>query len=608
MSKTERKMAAAPKLSLGKIIKHNWFLLKIVFSASPLGVLLHGLEQFRVNAFIFVEHTLIIRMVLECIEYGKPFREALIPILILTVVLAATGYLGSIVGQWLIWKTFTKAKAKMKTMLYEKACKVDISCFDDPAYYNDFIATSDKIDELIRYIHDIVGVLGGALGTIVTTGVFFAIESTPVFFLIVLSTACHLFLIIRRNKMSYSRYVTARRYSRKIDYIKRLFYFRDYAKELRLNSDVKDKAFEDHDSSYDELVESNKFHNKKIVASQILGLTIETLLLDVIPVLILSYQASVLQLISYSTVIVMINATYRLRRAFTNFIYKIATSAENCMYVEKFRKFLELEPGIISEKKLPVDNEPCSIELRNVSFKYSEGGDYVIRNVSLKLDAREKLALVGYNGAGKTTLIKLIMRLYDPTEGAIYMNGVDIREYDVEAYRHHIGVVFQDFNLYAVTIAENVVMGEADNAPGEKIIEALRHSGFEDRLETMENGIDTVITKEFDDNGAILSGGESQKIAIARAFYKNSGLIILDEPSSALDPIAEYNFNRYMAEAAENCTVIFISHRLSTTRLADRIIMLENGSVCEEGTHEELLAANGKYAEMWHTQADKYIS
>ena len=232
----------------------------------------------------------------------------------------------------------------------------------------------------------------------------------------------------------------------------------------------------------------------------------------------------------------------------------------------------------------------------------------MIKNVSIKLDAREKLALVGYNGAGKTTLIKLIMRLYDPTEGTILMNGVDIRDYDVKQYRHYMGVVFQDFNLYAATVAENVVMGEVDDRNAKKVVKALESCGFKERLDSMENGIHTVLTKEFDDSGAILSGGEGQKIAIARAIYKDSGLIILDEPSSALDPIAEYNFNCYMAEAAKQSTVIFISHRLSTTRLADRIIMLENGRLCEEGTHNELIERNGKYAEMWHTQADKYIN
>ncbi len=601
------KLQKVPRLSPKKLLAHNFYLIKLMLSSAPLGFFLWFLEQFRVNALIFVEHTLMIQAVLECIEYGKPFRDAIIPVIAVAVILTVTSTLGSIVGQWQLPKAMLKAQTKMKNMIFEKAKDVDLAEFDDPEYYNEFVTTVGKIGDLVEYIFDIAGVLGGALGTFVTTGVYFFSESTPSFWLIVLATVIHLYFSVKRSKIYYSKYVTSQKYSRRTAYIKRLFYFQDYAKELRLNSAVKNRAFRDYDSAYDRLVENEKAHNKKSVIFSIVGLGIQSALLDVILVLILAYQANVLGLISYAAVIVMINATYSLRRAFSNIVYKIATSAENCMHVEKFRSFLSREPKIISEKKLPVSDEPCTLELKNVTFRYNDTDGDIIKNVSLKLSSKEKIALVGYNGAGKTTLIKLIMRLYDPTDGEILMNGVNIKEYDVEAYRHHIGVVFQDFNLYSATVAENVVMGIPEKKSEGKIHEALTHSGFDDRLGKMKHGIDTQLTKEFDDDGINLSGGEGQKIAIARAFYKNSNLIILDEPSSALDPIAEYKFNCYMTEAARNCTVIFISHRLSTTRLADRIVFLENGSVCEEGTHNDLLERGGKYAEMWHTQADKYI-
>lgn len=608
MKKGKLVMEKAPQLSPKKLLLHNWYITKLMFSAAPLGFFLYFLEQFRVNAFIFVEHTLMIRAVLECIEYGKSFREAIIPVIMVAVLLIVTSILGSIVGQWQLPKAKLKAQTKMKNMIFERAKDVDLKYFDDPEYYNDFILTVEKIGGIVDYIFDIAGVLGGALGTFVTTGVYFFTVSTPSFFLIVLSTVVHLAFIIKRSKIHYSKSVTSQKYSRRTAYIKRLFYFQDYAKELRLNSAVKERAFEDYDKAYDGLVENEKAHNRKATIISLCDLGIEMVLLDVILVLVLAYQANVLGLISYATVIVMINSTYSLRRAFTNIVYKIATSSEYCMYVEKFRSFLSKQPEIVSVKALPVSEEACTLELRNVSFRYNDSEGDVIKNVSLKLSSKEKIALVGYNGAGKTTLIKLIMRLYDPTEGVILMNGVDIKEYDVEAYRHHIGVVFQDFNLYSATVAENVVMGNVPGDSKDKIQLALKHSGFEQKLSEMPLGIYTPLTKEFEEEGINLSGGESQKIAISRAFYKNSNLIILDEPSSALDPIAEYKFNRYMADAAKDCTVIFISHRLSTTRLADRIVFLENGSVCEDGTHDELLQRCGKYAEMWHTQADKYIA
>ncbi len=199
----------------------------------------------------------------------------------------------------------------------------------------------------------------------------------------------------------------------------------------------------------------------------------------------------------------------------------------------------------------------------------------------MKINPCGKIAIVGYNGAGKTTLIKLIMRLYDPDEGEILFNGVNIKEYNVEEYRQKIGTIFQDFRIFAATVRENVLLDFTDGSDEEKIGNALKKSGFEKRLLTLSDGLDTNLTAEFEENGVTLSGGEGQKLAIARVFYKDARLIILDEPSSALDPIAEYHLNNSMLTAAENKSVVFISHRLSTTRIADHIYMLENGRITE---------------------------
>ncbi|MBQ4164963.1 MAG: ABC transporter ATP-binding protein, partial [Oscillospiraceae bacterium] len=256
----------------------------------------------------------------------------------------------------------------------------------------------------------------------------------------------------------------------------------------------------------------------------------------------------------------------------------------------------------------PVPENDCTLELRNVSFKYKDNEKYVLKNVSMTIRKGEKLALVGENGAGKSTLIKLIMRLYDVTEGEILFGGVDIRKLNTKAYRERIGAVFQDFQIYGATLAENVKTDFVSENDSGKIVEALKRADFGAKLKTLENGIDTELTKEFSENGTMLSGGEGQKAAIARMFMRDMPIAILDEPSSALDPIAEYRLNKSMLKNAENQAVILISHRLSTTKDADRIILLENGSIAESGTHSELLKNNGTYAEMWNVQAKKYCT
>ncbi|MBQ3029532.1 MAG: ABC transporter ATP-binding protein, partial [Lachnospiraceae bacterium] len=292
-------------------------------------------------------------------------------------------------------------------------------------------------------------------------------------------------------------------------------------------------------------------------------------------------------------------------------IAEIAPAAnENSLYIEKIRNFLAYEPEMKHDIGEEVPAGTGALELKNVFFRYTEESEEILHDISLKVEPGERVAIVGYNGAGKTTLIKLLMRLYDPSAGTVSYHGKDIKEYVLSDYRNRVGVVFQDFKMYGATLLENVVLEDVGDGKKEEaaVIEALCKSGFGDRMETLPNGLATGLTTEFDEKGVNLSGGESQKVAIARAFYRNADILIMDEPSSALDPIAEYNLNKAMHEAAEGKTVFYISHRLSTTRDADRILMLEKGRIIEEGTHEELLEKNGQYAEMWYAQAGKYTA
>jgi len=282
-------------------------------------------------------------------------------------------------------------------------------------------------------------------------------------------------------------------------------------------------------------------------------------------------------------------------------------AAETSLYVQKIRDFLGYEPKIVSEKNLLPNEGAKEISVKNISFGYDEKTP-IISDLSLNIKKGEKVAVVGYNGAGKTTFVKLLMRLYDVNQGEILSDGVNIKEYDVKAYRNTVGTVFQDFKIFAGSIKENVLLDDTDIYNKEDLKKSLEDSGLYSRVERLSMGIHTPLTKEFDEDGINMSGGESQKLAISRVFYQKAGLMILDEPSSALDPIAEYQLNHAMMSATGDNTVVFISHRLSTTRLADRIIMLENGQIAEEGTHDELLKLNGKYAKMWKVQAGAYIA
>ena len=285
----------------------------------------------------------------------------------------------------------------------------------------------------------------------------------------------------------------------------------------------------------------------------------------------------------------------------------MAQFQEHSIYAEKFRTFVTQKPQIINGTEKAEAFE--SLELRHVSFTYpfpEKNPKQVLSDVSFTVRKGEKIAIVGYNGAGKTTLTKLLMRLYDVTDGAIFYNGTDIRNYDISSFRAHIGSVFQDYKIFAATIGENVMGGTYTDAQKEAVESALTAAGFSEKYRKLPQKADTELTREFDEKGINLSGGEGQKIAIARAFAKNSDILILDEPSSALDPIAEYELNKTIEAAAKDRTVIFISHRLSTTRMADRIYLFDGGKITEQGSHEELMKQDGIYAKMFRVQAKKY--
>ncbi len=225
--------------------------------------------------------------------------------------------------------------------------------------------------------------------------------------------------------------------------------------------------------------------------------------------------------------------------------------------------------------------------------------------------AGKNTALVGYNGSGKSTLVKLLMRLYDPTEGAVLLNGVDIRRFNLQAYRRLIGTTFQDFELFSMSVLENVIMEKLETeAQRAAAMEALQKSGVLEQVMQLEKGADTILTREFDDRGVVLSGGQAQKIAVARTFAKKAPIVILDEPSSALDPVAEYQMYETIMELCNEETdkiSIIISHRLSSAAMADTICLMQEGRLEEQGTHLELMEQGGIYADMYRKQAESYL-
>ena len=323
-------------------------------------------------------------------------------------------------------------------------------------------------------------------------------------------------------------------------------------------------------------------------------------------VIYLLYKVIIVKSLSVSGFAVLYACFGTLRNSLTSFTDLYADLVETRLYSQKLKRFLNREPEVSNGENISIGCEPKSVQAENISFAY-KNGPKVLNNISFDIKPKEKIAIVGYNGAGKTSLVKAILRLYDVNDGRIMVDDIDIKDYNVDAYRKSVGTVFQDFSIFPISVGENVKMDLVDNKDSEAIEHALDLAGMHNRVGVMSKGIETVVSTELVEDGVDLSGGEAQKIAISRVLLKRKGLIILDEPSSALDPISEYEINQAMLKTSEVNTVIFISHRLSTTRFADRILFMEAGRIVEQGSHEELLKLNGRYARMWEKQAEPYL-
>lgn len=599
MSKDQKK-----KHNPVRVAKNLWFMLKYTFKYTPSYTLVTLGEALGRGAWHIIG-VLFTKYLFDSIEAGIEFRTVLFWILLV----AGYNAVFELFNKWRLEVYVPKVKLilheKIQDELYEKARNLDQSCYDDPAFYNDFIWAIRESDVRTAQIMEAFSIfINRIISSIVILGLLASMDWIVALVLVV-SVCFGFFVKNNLNRIRYDKNVELNPINRKLGYIGRVFYLSDYAKELRQGG-IAEHLRNEYDRTTDEKISCIKKYMGKLFG---LGL-VSSLLTQLLPsagvtsYLIIRYIVDpTLSLGSFSA---SITASFKLYWTIDDIGNYLTKFHEHSLYIEKVKKFIEYEPKIKGEETEVPSFE--SLTIRNLSFSYpfSKSEIKTLRDVNLEIRKGEKIAFVGYNGAGKTTLIKLLMRLYDPVDGEILYNGRNVAEYAPDYYRKHIGAVFQDYKVFAATMAENVMGGEYTDEDEESVLSALRAASFEEKLQKLPQGIHSQLTREFSKNGIGLSGGESQKIAIARVFARPFELIIMDEPSSALDPIAEYELNQSILKNAENKTVIFISHRLSTTRMADRIYMFDHGSIVEVGSHEELMAQNGQYAEMYRVQAKKY--
>lgn len=596
------------KIKMKRLISNVWYVIKYAFRHDwklPLSYIISRCLHTGVSAFIDTF------LLMEIINIFTTTADILSVVKVLSVmfILHSSRMFAFRYLENYFWTKMIGFEGKVQHELMEKAQKMDLKYYDIPEYYDDFVIAASQSEEMCKKaIMSVASIISQIVAMLVAGTMILTVNAVIIFFPVI-GFIVNIITRFMITKLEYEYNLEKQRIGRKADYSKRVFYQPEYAKEIKLTG-IEEALMEQYDEAIAEERKMALGYSLKIIVPTLINwITVFTLCQFYAVPVYLAYLAIEKKTIRLGEVASLKNATNGIKSYLDQMNYALVDFQNVGQYAEKFRRFMDYEIGIEGcEGEVPVPEDDCTLELRNVSFRYKDTEKYVLKNVSMTIRKGEKLALVGENGAGKSTLIKLIMRLYDVSEGEILFGGVDIRRLNTKAYRQKIGAVFQDFQIYGATLAENVKTYFVDEKDSGKIIEALNRADFGEKLRTLEKGINTELTKEFSDEGTMLSGGEGQKAAIARMFMRDMPIAILDEPSSALDPIAEYRLNKSMLQNAENQAVILISHRLSTTKDADRIILLENGSIAESGTHDELLANNGIYAEMWNVQAEKYCA
>lgn len=594
----EQKVSAPSHSTFSNVM----YFLRIMFKISPLLVVGECVWGALMRLPTRIISVLGVKYVIDVIQNGDDKKKIVYAVIVIAAILLLSEVLNAVYRELFFHVEKEKLEKGMSEMLYKKAKSLDLENYDDPDFYNNFILV---IEASAGGITNILGLVQRYVGEVVSLVAICSIILTidPICLLIVAAIVIVFTPISKKiGELQAKRQIDNNRLHRKADYFARIFYLQDYCKEIRMN-DIKPLLIKRYNQAADDVIENQKKYVGKIdfiyfwqeSGVQCLGF------MFILP-LYLGYCVLQTKTLSAGDFVATFNGAFQIATSFSFLtVGVVRLFSQQARIIEKYREFLNRDKKILDGNSVTEVTLPKEIKLENVSFTYPGNDEPTLKNINMTLHPKEKIALVGYNGAGKTTLTNLLLRLYDVTEGRILIDGEDIRDCTLSSHRDRFSAVFQDFQIFSATLGENVSLDTKFDET--RVLDSLKHSGYNKKL---KDGVNTQLLREFDDSGIMMSGGESQKVAISRAFYKNCPYVILDEPSANLDPVAEYNLNQAMIEASENKTVIFISHRLSTTVNADKIYVMENGSIIEQGNHNELMAKNGTYAYMFNLQAEKY--
>ena len=594
------------KYRVKQVLSNNLFVLKQIGKVSPWRIPLVLADAMADWSKGLIFRVFVVGYVLNQIQSAVSLQRIFVVVGLLALLSFACHLVNILLKNCFFPRSDLKIQSHFMKLAFDKAREVDLECYEDGEYFERHIRALNALKSRPRMVLDSIEMLFGALfGFLALSGLALSLDGFMILFIALQIVAN--FVFARKENYERRAYeVELAESNRQADYIRRVHYMPEYAKELR-TTNISDVLFKRFITATQNGIRVIKKHGIKCAVYRLFVDAVCTRMGYYLVILFAAFRILVLRNMMIGDGLMVAMAMFSVTEALLDQENSFFQLHEHAMYIGDLKDFLDYKPKIQENGTGAVPVMPVGeLRIQNLSFSYFGGSRKVIDDISFTVKGGQTVAIVGHNGAGKSTLVKLLMRLYEPTSGQIYLNGRPISEYKLSAYRDCFSTVFQDFKVFSLTVGENILMRRTAEGDAELLTESLRESGMLDKVSSFPYGPDTMMTREFDEEGVSLSGGQAQKIALSRLYAKDAPIAILDEPSSALDPIAEYELFENMKRICEGRTVIFISHRLSGAVSADVIFMMEHGRIIERGNHERLMRQNGKYAEMFKKQAEKY--
>lgn len=587
------------------VFKNYKFMLKTICKASASRVWLNIFFTVINDLFSIFYNVLFFAYFMDAVEKGKSIATISKVLIVFILINIVFEILNSYYNQAYIPKNDVKVSLFFKNMIYKKIMTVDIECFDNPEYYDNVtFALNDLFNRVNSILNNIARFISHSCCVIVLIGYFAQIDFAIVMISFI-SVLTGLFFEPVINKYRYRYTNESLKYQRKYDYVKRISIQAECAEELR-TTNVKNVLNKMLDDAFWGLKTLLKKYYRNITMLDSVQVFFGFGIVSCVTTLISIHRIVVDKTVTIAMFLPLMGAIAQFTWRASSVISCFTGILNDNIYLNKFNEFYRYESKVVSRKEEMVDASFSGMKIDHLYFKYNENDNYTLKDICMEIRPKQKIALVGYNGAGKSTLINLILRLYDSDQGSITYNDKNICDYNVKNYRSKYGIVFQDINVYATTIGQNIAM-DTKVYSDEEMQNVMNSLRLKEKINNYEGRFNTQLTHELSDSGEMLSIGQCQCLALARIFINpEKQLYILDEPTSALDPIAEEEIfetiNNYLADK----TVIYISHRFSASKIADKIYFMEKGQIVEQGTHDELMLQSGKYADMFNLQAKYY--